>query len=53
MGTGVLSWENMISHYKSCFDIKKIVIMFISHDFTRDSWNFPEDQLNCINKNKL
>lgn len=50
MGTGVGHWAIAFDHYKKCYDIKKLVVVFISDDWYRSVWNFDRQQLACLNE---
>jgi len=48
IGTGFEAWERLYSSLLSTTKIEKIVIIFISSDWTRPVWQMSNDDLECI-----
>jgi hypothetical protein len=49
LGTGFMQWEmqlnDLVNHE---INVKYLVVIFISDDYQRKIWNFPEQTLKCI-----
>jgi hypothetical protein len=49
LGTGFAQWSKLEAHLNSSsIRIKKIVVLFISDDYNRDIWHFPDQVLQCL-----
>lgn len=48
MGTGVSGWRSMLDHYAHCYNITKLVVIFIGDDWYRPIWEFSAGQLACL-----
>ena len=47
-GTGFTDWLTKIKFLHSKFTLKKILIVFISDDFRRGAFTWPQDALECL-----
>jgi lysophospholipase L1-like esterase len=47
-GTGVETWERLYRDISSTANVKKLVMIFISDDWTRSIWQLPEQFLECL-----
>ena len=48
-GTGVEAWGRLLEELSSRLMITKTVIIFISDDWNRPVWQFPDQTLRCLN----
>jgi hypothetical protein len=48
LGTGVKHWRNILADLERIRKPAKILVVFITHDFYRPDWVFPEQQLACL-----
>jgi hypothetical protein len=48
MGTGVKHWRNIVADLERRKTPSKLLIVYITHDFYRSDWLFPESQLACL-----
>lgn len=48
MGTGINSFRQTLDYYRGCYDISKVVVVFIGDDWYRPRWGFDTDQLDCL-----
>jgi hypothetical protein len=51
MGTGVAIWKRALEHYRSCYELSKIVLIFIGEDWYRPVWDFTPADLECVSLN--
>jgi hypothetical protein len=47
-GTGVEAWEKLYGDISRTTPIEKLVVIFISDDWTRFLWQLPPKNLNCL-----
>lgn len=50
LGTGVEAWGRLYRKLSRELAIRKIVILFISDDWTRPVWQFPQQTLDCLKR---
>ncbi len=48
LGTGVKHWRNILTDLETLARPKKVLIIFITHDFFRTDWVFDNSQLACL-----
>ena len=48
LGTGVKHWRNILADLERIKKPAKLLVVFITHDFYRPDWLFPEQQLACL-----
>ena len=48
LGTGFEAWLRLYQHLATSADIRKIVVIFISSDWTRAVWQMSNHDLNCL-----
>jgi hypothetical protein len=47
-GTGMLNWQAMLAHWAPCLRPAKLLIVFISNDWYRPVFAFPQSQIDCL-----
>jgi hypothetical protein len=50
LGTGVKHWRNILADLETLTRPKKILVIFITHDFFRSDWVFDQSQLECLSR---
>ena len=49
MGTGFLHWLKLLGYLAANkIQIRKLVVLFISSDYSRDLWNFTTNDIRCL-----
>jgi hypothetical protein len=48
LGTGFEAWERLYQDISKTTEISRIVIIFISSDWIRPVWQFPDQELECL-----
>jgi hypothetical protein len=48
LGTGVEAWGRLYRELSTELNIEKAVILYISDDWTRPVWQFPQQTLDCL-----
>lgn len=49
LGSGVEAWGRLYRKLSTEVKVAKVVIIFISDDWTRPVWQFPQQTLDCLN----
>jgi hypothetical protein len=50
VGTGMLDWSVAYAHYKTCLAPRKVLFVFISHDWFRPNYVIGSGQIDCIER---